>query len=254
MRAIILSLILSSSTFLSANSFHSDMNFQIAQRDVRDIPGKETKKAIIFDKGGVLTNRDYSEIYNFLGETLDLSPQDLQVAIKEKKILDENFWQDYSKSHQQKVSPHWIKILQGLYHLSMSPNIDMLQLVEELSTKNYWLGMLSNTTEQTAAFNREMGYYSYFTPLLLSYELGVEKPQRRIYEILIAAVDLDPENIIFIDNELPNVTAAKEVGIDAIHFTNADQLRRDLYDRGINVELPSNKSNVNPRIDQSRSK
>lgn len=254
MRIIFLSLILASSAFLSANSFGSDMDFQIAQRDVREIPGKERKKAIIFDKGGVLTNRDYSEIYKFLGETLNLSPQDLQVAIKEKKILDENFWKEYSKSHQQKVSPHWIKILQGLYHLSMSPNIDMLQLVEELSIKNYWIGMLSNTTETTAAFNRSMGYYSYFTPLLLSYELGVEKPQKRAYEILIAAVNLKPENIIFIDNELPNVTAAKEVGIDAIHFTNAEQLRRDLYDRGINVELPANKTTVKPKVDQSRSK
>ncbi len=80
------------------------MDFQIAQRDVREIPGKERKKAIIFDKGGVLTNRDYSEIYKFLGETLNLSQQDLQVAIKEKKILDENFWKEFSKSHQQKVS------------------------------------------------------------------------------------------------------------------------------------------------------
>ncbi len=60
-----------------------------------------------------------------------------------------------------------------------------------------------------------------------------------------------PENIIFIDNELPNVTAAKEVGIDAIHFTNADQLRRDLYDRGINVELPANKTTIKPSRSES---
>jgi len=40
---------------------------------------------------------------------------------------------------------------------------------------------------------------------------------------------------VFIDDSQPNVDAARQVGFDAVRFTDPDQLRRDLRARDLPV-------------------
>lgn len=44
-----------------------------------------------------------------------------------------------------------------------------------------------------------------------------------------------PSQVVFIDDRKSNVDAAIEVGIDGIHFLDADQLAMELRQRGIRV-------------------
>ncbi len=74
---------------------------------------------------------------------------------------------------------------------------------------------------------------SYFNRLLLSFELGCRKPEADIYQALIQAAGLPPEEILFIDDRLDFVTAAREQGLQAWQFQNPDQLRRQLGDLGL---------------------
>lgn len=194
------------------------------------------KYAIVFDKGGVLTRRDRSQAYRFIQETLRLSKNEFENAHalqQSQKIPEAQFWKDYVERGRCEVSKNWPTLLEGLFQLSSIPDIDTLVLIEKLSLKNHLIGMLSNTSEKKAEFSRIVGYYVYFTPCLLSYELGVEKPDHRSFEILIRALDLPPENIIFIDDSIQNIEAAKELGIDAILFTDAESLRHELSKRGL---------------------
>lgn len=70
-------------------------------------------------------------------------------------------------------------------------------------------------------------------PRVVSGEVGVAKPDRRIFEILLERLDLDPSEIVFIDDNVDNVEAAGAIGIDAILFRDADQLRTELSRRGL---------------------
>jgi 2-haloacid dehalogenase len=65
---------------------------------------------------------------------------------------------------------------------------------------------------------------------------GVAKPDRRIFEILLERHGLRPQSTVFIDDVARNVDAASEVGLRALRFRDADQLRQDL--RGLGVALP----------------
>ena len=58
---------------------------------------------------------------------------------------------------------------------------------------------------------------------MVSYEEGVLKPDRRIYEILFHRYGLDPRECIFIDDTLVNVSAASELGMQAVHFRTTDE-------------------------------
>jgi 2-haloacid dehalogenase len=64
---------------------------------------------------------------------------------------------------------------------------------------------------------------------------GVAKPDRRIFEILLHRHGLRPQSTVFIDDQARNVTAARELGLPALHFSSAAQLRRDLGALGVAV-------------------
>lgn len=93
--------------------------------------------------------------------------------------------------------------------------------------------MLSNVREDQASVLRQMGYYKPFDPVALSYEIGVKKPDRRAYEILLRELEIKPSKVIFVDNKIENVEAAYTMGIDSIRFESVDQLKEELQKRNV---------------------
>ena len=61
------------------------------------------------------------------------------------------------------------------------------------------------------------------------------KPERAIYDHHVKAFGLEPAATIFIDDSQKNVDGAKAAGWQAVLFTDAPTLRRDLAARGIVV-------------------
>ena len=59
------------------------------------------------------------------------------------------------------------------------------------------------------------------------------KPDPRIYRVFSERYGIDPQVCVFIDDSLPNVEAARHYGMRALHFTGADQLRKDLIGLGL---------------------
>jgi FMN phosphatase YigB (HAD superfamily) len=59
------------------------------------------------------------------------------------------------------------------------------------------------------------------------------KPDRAIFDYLIATYGLRAGDLFFIDDHEPNVRAARSYGIDAHHFQGAARLREALASRGL---------------------
>jgi 2-haloacid dehalogenase len=64
---------------------------------------------------------------------------------------------------------------------------------------------------------------------------GVAKPDNAIFDILLTRYDLTPAATVFIDDTAANIAAAGRLGIRAIEYATAGQLRRDLRDLGVPV-------------------
>lgn len=74
-----------------------------------------------------------------------------------------------------------------------------------------------------------------FQPPILSFDLGVMKPDLNYYRALIGRSGYDPAEIIFTDDRTENVAAASSLGMRAFHFRGAERLRSDLQSCGINL-------------------
>ncbi|WP_051226707.1 HAD family hydrolase [Butyrivibrio sp. MC2013] len=107
-------------------------------------------------------------------------------------------------------------------------------LIKALKKAHYHLYFLSNFSKQALEANRDvMSIIDMMDGGILSYKEKLIKPDPAIYELLIKRYDLDPSRCVFIDDTLPNVEAARKLGIEAIHYQTLDQVLAELKKLGV---------------------
>ena len=102
-------------------------------------------------------------------------------------------------------------------------NTELLAFARQLRP-NYQLGILSNAWRSTRNdLTDKLGLGELFKPLIISAEEGVAKPDPRIYQIAIERLDRQPAEVVFLDDQLENVEAARHFGMRAVHYQNNRQ-------------------------------
>lgn len=192
-------------------------------------------QAIVFDFGGVLTGEQNREaVIEFIQDSLQLSREEFEIVNREKRlaarqgIRDEEFWRSVATKRDIELAPDWSGSFRCVLREALGVKHGMFRLVKELKERQIRVGLLSNIDERLARIIREMGLYESFEPCLLSCEIGIEKPDSKAYEHLLAVLDLPAKDIVFIDDRVENIESAKTVGLDAILFKSEEQLRSEL--------------------------
>lgn len=114
-------------------------------------------------------------------------------------------------------------------------NLPVLPIVAQLRQAGYPMGILSNTCETHWEYClRQYRIVSEgFRVYALSYKIGAVKPDAAIFHAAAELAGYRPEEIFFVDDIAGHVAGAKAVGIDAVQFTTAEALLRELRQRGI---------------------
>lgn len=95
----------------------------------------------------------------------------------------------------------------------------MYQLIRDLRAKGVRTALLSNSWGP-AGYPRE-DFPQLFDAVVLSGEVGMRKPEPRIFRHAAALLDLEPEQCVFVDDLAANVEAAVGCGMTGVHHTNA---------------------------------
>jgi len=101
----------------------------------------------------------------------------------------------------------------------------LLKLTEELR-KGGWICALGTNQEKhrTDYIRHSMGFEQLFDNLFFSCELGTMKPERAFFDRAREALDCPADSILFIDNEVHYVEAAKSAGWNAQIYTRFENL------------------------------
>jgi 2-haloacid dehalogenase len=95
---------------------------------------------------------------------------------------------------------------------------------------------LSNMEPSAFATRRtRFAFMDLFDGFVISGIEGVAKPDRRIFQILLRRYRLEPAATVFIDDSPANVEAARGLGLIAVRYTSAGQLRSELRSLGLTV-------------------
>ena len=85
---------------------------------------------------------------------------------------------------------------------------------------NAWSGLRPWITKQ--------GFVDAFDFMVISAEVGLMKPDVRIFHLALEELGAKPEESVFIDDVLINVDAARSIGMAGIHFIQPDKALDEL--------------------------
>jgi 2-haloacid dehalogenase len=201
----------------------------------------QTTEAIIFDLGGVLIDWNPSYLFDrlFDDET-------------KKKHFFENIctsqWneeQDGGRSIKEgtellvKSHPEWKEYIEAFYgrweEMLGGPIHETVDIFRDLKQSGkYRLYALTNWSGELFPIALERyDFLHWFDGRVVSGDEKMRKPFPEFYQLTLDRFELQPERTLFIDDNLRNVKAAEDLGIQAIRFQNPEQLRKDLEVRGL---------------------
>lgn len=103
----------------------------------------------------------------------------------------------------------------------------MIDLVKSLKSK-YQVALLSNAGEGELDCLKRDNISGLFETITASYEVGVVKPDKKIFMLCAKSLKCNPADCLFIDDGIKNVEGAKQAGMSSIQFKNTEQLKADL--------------------------
>jgi 2-haloacid dehalogenase len=196
----------------------------------------KTINNIIFDLGGVLIDWNPEYLYrklitndekrNWFLNTVCTSDwneeQDGGRSIKEANELLLELYPEY-KDWILAYYERWEEMLNG----PITGTVDIFKKLKEQKKQNIYA--LTNWSAETFPKALELfEFLHWFDGRVVSGEEMTRKPNRDIYEIILSRFNLQPKSTLFIDDNLRNIVAAKELGIQCIHFKSPEQLSEEL--------------------------
>ncbi len=104
------------------------------------------------------------------------------------------------------------------------PNPGTIRIIKALRDNGHRVVCGTNTLDAHYAVHKKNGEYDVFDAVYASHLMGVIKPHREFWERILKKENAKSEDTIFIDDNEPNVTAARETGVRAVLFTSAEKL------------------------------
>ena len=201
-------------------------------------------KNIIFDMGGVLLRFDADLFIGRLGITggdADLLRREVfrsadWVRMDRGTLTDEEGVERICRRLPEHLHKAAAELVCRWEHPEIIPMEGMAALIGELKAKGYGIYLLSN------AFTRQHEYWprvpgsEHFDGTLISADVKMIKPERRIYELMLETFSLKAEECVFIDDLPTNIEMGENCGIRGVVFHgDAGILRSDLRRAGVNI-------------------
>jgi epoxide hydrolase-like predicted phosphatase len=84
---------------------------------------------------------------------------------------------------------------------------------------SYKTGLLSNAFSTLRSYITQVWQFAdAFDDMVISAEVGMVKPEARIFHLALARLKVEPEAAVFVDDFLENVEAARALGMQGVHF------------------------------------
>ncbi len=204
-------------------------------------------RAVVFDYGIVLTGQPDAAAHEAMLRITGLSLARFESlywadrqAYDEGKLTGIAFWQKFLREAglppNQAMAEELNRWDARMWTVE-NPAMAAWQLA--LQQRGLLTAILSNIGDDVvASVEREFAWVRRFDVLIWSYRLGIVKPDPAIYRHTLAELGVQPAETLFIDDKLPNVEAARALGIQAIEFSSVERLRKDLIAAGLDGFLP----------------
>jgi 2-haloacid dehalogenase len=202
-------------------------------------------ETVVFDLGGVLIDWDPRYLYRkiFDGES------EMEHFLTKIATMEWHLEQDRGRTMKEAAEiltaehPEHEAEIRAFYdrwpEMFGGPIHGTVDILRELRERGYPLHALTNySAEAFVLARRDYDFLEWFDQIVVSGEERMVKPDKDLYAVLIERTGLDPSTTVFIDDSLPNVAAARELGFTAVAFESPGLLREELVKLDVLNEFP----------------
>ena len=104
---------------------------------------------------------------------------------------------------------------------------EMLDLVRELRHSGLRTALLSNSWGHPDSYPREL-LDELFDDAVISADVGMRKPEERIFLLAVERLELSPAECVFVDDVEGNIVAARALGFAVVHHTEPADTKAQL--------------------------
>lgn len=192
-------------------------------------------KAVIFDYGGVIIaggggNEPAESLAAFLEIPVEEAAR-IIVSLWDDyisgRLTEAEYWRQVEKQYGKPITLDTKKMRSAWNDVAPLP--EMVTFIKDLKARNYTVGLMSNITPSSEATIRAGGGYDLFDPCILSCKVGYAKPSPEIYQELLRQLPgIQPQEIIFIDDQQWYLDPAHSLSIQTVLAENSNQIIQEV--------------------------
>ena len=192
-------------------------------------------KALAFDYGGVIkinSGNLFDDIVKYLNITREEFNNEYfslnhLFNVKGEKYEDVILLAVSKFNNSDQAKSHVLNLIQENYK-KFNLNLELIQTIKELRERGYQIALLSNNSTQIKKSLIQDNIYKLFDVVIISAEVGYQKPQPEIFEILFKKLEVEPSQVIFIDDTPKSLENANSIGYIPVLYKNNHALKIEL--------------------------
>ena len=193
-----------------------------------------TIRAVYFDLGGVIVRTEFQAPRQHLAERFGMEYDGLVKLVFDSEtagraslglISEEEHWAAVARRLHLPESE--TQAIRDEFFAGDITDLLLLDFMRGLR-KQYKVGLISNAWSGLHPWIVDKKFEDIFDAMIISAEVGVAKPDARIFLIALEKLGVAPEESVFLDDSPDNVAGARAVGMQAIHFVRPEQALNEL--------------------------
>lgn len=199
--------------------------------------------AVVFDLGGVLIDWNPRHLYRTM---FDGDEDAMERFLGEVATQEWNAEQDAGRSWRDAVEmlvaihpdhrdlivaydERWADTLGGPIEGTVAVLADLRQAGVRLAALTNW------SAEKFPIARERYAFLGWFETIVVSGEIGIAKPDPRIFHHLLERTGFEAERTVYVDDVAANVAVAAGLGMIAVQFAGPETLRGDLRRLGLPI-------------------
>jgi putative hydrolase of the HAD superfamily len=200
-----------------------------------------TRKAVLIDFGGVITTsvlRAFEQFGELLGAPPGLVLDLLSHDTAARKLLVEHECgridaEAFDRGFAHRLSAHGVAVeperLSARMQAGLRRDDDTVRLIEDLRDAGVPIALVSNALGRDTYAGFDLDALA--DVVVISSEVGIRKPSRKIYAIACTRLGVDPLQAVMVDDLQQNLDGAARLGIAGVLHTDAADTRTQLCER-----------------------
>jgi 2-haloacid dehalogenase len=199
------------------------------------------RRAIVFDFGGVLIDWDPRHLYRKL---LKGDEEAVEHFLNDIGFDVWNLELDRGRSFAEGVAdlsrqfPQYAEMIRA-YDLRWEESIggpiqSTVDILHALKHAGYPLFGLSNCPqEKYLVIRAKFPFFDLLDDSIISGDVKLLKPDLQIFRLLLERIGRTAKDCVFVDDSEENAAAARQLGMDTIHYKSSKQLESELVGLGV---------------------